>query len=104
MSAGGADRAADAWREIVGLDPRLSTSEAELAAQRDVVARIVYDLVTNRGFEPITMVQSLIAGAAYLAEQSGVGRDRLKETMVRMLDGCRLDPNEARSIIQSVPR
>lgn len=103
MSAGGADRAADAWREIVGTDPRLSTHESELAAQRDVMARIVYDLVHNKGFEPITLCQSMIAGAAYLAEQAGVGRDRLRETVVRMLDGARLDP-DGRSLIQSVPR
>lgn len=97
------DRADDAFKELVGIDPRLSSREAELSAQREVVARIVYDLVNNKGFEPITLCQALIAGGAYVAEQQGVGRDRLKEIVCRMLDGARLSVEEGRSLIQGTP-
>lgn len=84
------DRADDAAKIITGVDPRKTTSAAELAAQRQVVARIVFDLVNNRGFEPEGLIQMFIAGAAFLADNAGISRDNLKEYLCRAVDGARL--------------
>jgi hypothetical protein len=84
------ERADNAFKAITGVDPRKKHSEAALAAQRQVVARIVFDLYENRGFEWVGLVQMLIAGACFVAEQNGVSRDKLKQVLSEMVDHSKL--------------
>lgn len=84
------ERADAAFAAIVGQDPRRRTSEAALAAQRQVVARIVFDLAENRGFDWVGLTQMLIAGACFVAEQNGVSRDVLKRVLCEMVDHAAL--------------
>jgi len=95
----GRDRADDAAAIITGVDPRKSVSGAELAAQRDVVARIVFDLVNNRGFEPIGLIQMFVAGAAFLADNAGISRDKLREYICDAVDGAKL-PEDASIVLR----
>jgi hypothetical protein len=91
------ERADNAFEAITGCDPRKAHREAELAAQRQVVARIVFDLHENKGFEWEGLVQMLVAGAAFVAEQHGVSRDKLKQVLCAMVDHAAL--NDGRSLI-----
>lgn len=77
-----AERAAKARGQIEGINPLLKSADAELQQQRLVVGHHVRQWFDG-GFEGETLVQSLMVGAIWLADNLGISRDALHEIIRR---------------------
>lgn len=71
-----AQRNADAHKIITGVDPRTSAPLLEENTVRMQIATMVRELF-DAGADPILMIQCYMAGAVWLADNSGVSRDQL---------------------------
>ena len=77
-----AERAAKARTEIEGVNPLLRGVDSDLQAQRLAVGHAVRQWFDS-GFESETLVQSLVVGAVWLADNLGISRDALVEIIRR---------------------
>lgn len=73
--------AAEATKEITGTDPRKSSSGMAEHEQRRVVSSAIAGFVRSGQFDPYVLMQSLVAGLAFLADNFGVSRAKLVEML-----------------------
>lgn len=77
-----AERAAQAREAIEGTNPLLRSQDANLQEQRLVVGHFVRQWFDS-GFDSETLVQSLMVGAIWLADNLGISRNALHEIIRR---------------------
>ena len=72
----------DATRQIdpAGDNPRASQAEDDLAAQRFQIASVVRQM-HDAGYHPLTMIEMLLAGAAFLGDNYGVSRQQMQRVI-----------------------
>lgn len=71
-----AEREAQAYKTITGVDPRASGVGMEEQSVRMKVATMVRELFDG-GADPIVLIQSYLVGAVWLADNCGVSREQL---------------------------
>jgi len=82
-------REMDRARQIItGDNPRASTSEDAKQAQRRNVAEMVRRFY-DAGYDPMVLVEMLLAGAAFIGDNHGVGRGQ----MAKVLHELNLSPD-----------
>lgn len=72
-----------ATRVVTGIDPRTSGSEDARQAQRGQIAEVVRSM-HDAGYDPMLMIEMLLAGAAYLGDNYGVSRDQMAKVIVQI--------------------
>lgn len=77
-----AERAAKARTQLEGVNPLLRSVDSDLQAQRLAVGHAVRGWFDG-GFDSETLVQSLMVGAIWLADNLGISRDALHEIIRR---------------------
>lgn len=75
-----AERDAKARKIITGIDPSKATSSADEHTVRVQIATMLRQLY-DAGIDPVVLVQSYLAGAVWLADNSGISRDQLIEAV-----------------------
>lgn len=80
--------AAMATRDITGTDPRRSSAGLSEHDQKLLVATTISDLTRSGRVDPYVLMQMLVAGLAFLADNHGVSRAKLVEmlTMAKLPD------------------
>ena len=74
----------DASRKIItGNDPRLATSEDARQAQRFKIAEFVRQAYDG-GYDPMVLVEMLLAGAAFVGDNYGVSRQQMAKVICEM--------------------
>lgn len=71
-----AEREAEAYKTITGVDPRTSGPQLEEQTVRMKVATMVRELF-DAGADPIVLIQSYLVGAVWLADNCGISREQL---------------------------
>lgn len=77
-----AERAAKAREQLEGISPLLTSQGTSLQEQRLVVGHFVRQCFDG-GFDSETLVQSLMVGSIWLADNLGISRDSLVEIIRR---------------------
>lgn len=70
----------DARRVITGSDPRMAHSEDARQAMRFQIAEFVRQC-WDAGYDPMVMIEMLLAGAAYLGDNVGVSRQQMQKVI-----------------------
>lgn len=75
-----AERDAKATSAITGIDPRKSSAGVDEQGVKMAIAKGLRQLYDG-GVDPVVLVQSYLAGAVWLADNSGITRDELKKAI-----------------------
>ena len=69
--------------DLLGSDPRRSSEGLDVHNQRILVATTIADLHRNGKVDPFVLMQQLVAGLCFLADNHGVSRANLAEMVHR---------------------
>lgn len=73
-------RVDDASKQTLGVDPKTQGGADAIAAQQFNVGVFVRQCF-DAGYEPITLIQTLLVGAVWLADNVGVSREQLAKVV-----------------------
>lgn len=74
-------RVDDVSKQLLGIDPASAQGEDALQAQRFKVGVFIRECIDG-GFDPMTMIEMLVTGAAWLGDNYGVTRQQMAKAIV----------------------